>query len=150
MGRIKDSRKSNDHFTFLNANPKGYTTEEDCTIRATAVTLSMHWEDVVAERCSLAIISGRCPLGDKATEMIMNNHGYVKMKQPRKADNTYYTVTEFCKYLKKNKYTENIMVGVPNHMTALGRTPKGEYKIFDTWDCGECTVRSWYAKERKA
>lgn len=148
MGRIRDSRKSNEHFTFLNANPKGYTTESDCLIRATAVTLGISWGKVIAEQCSIALVTSRSPYGDKVTEAVMNNHGYVKMPQPRKADNTYYTVTEFCKYLKKHKYTENILVGVPNHMTALARTPKGDYRIFDTWDCGECTVRSWYTKDK--
>lgn len=139
-------RKSNGHFKFTNANPKGYTTQGDCAIRAIAVTIGMDWKDVVRESCDMAIENGWSPEGRDCIDAMMQKHGYVKMTQPRKKDNKLYTGVEFCKYLAKNGYTENVcaIIGT-HHLTSFGMVGKS-YKVLDTWDCAEDAVHTWWCK----
>ena len=147
MGRIRDSRKSNGHFKFVNANPKGYTTTGDCAYRAMSVTLGMKWEDVVKETCEIAIETSRTPNGKETIDVMMQRHGYVKRTQPRKKDNRLYDGEDFCKFLQKEGHTENVcaLIGT-HHLTAFGKVGKS-YKILDTWDCGGDAVHTWWCKE---
>lgn len=143
---MKDCRKSNGHFKFTNTNPKGYTTTGDCTYRALSATVGMKWEDVLMELCQIAIETSRTPAGKESIDVFLSRHGYTKMTQPRKKDNTLYTGVEFCKYLAKNGYTENVcaLIGT-HHLTCFGMVGKS-YKILDTWDCGDDCVHTWWVK----
>ena len=144
---MKDCRKSNSYFKFTNANPKGYTTQGDCAYRAMSVTLGMKWEDVLMEACSIAVENGWSPAGMETEDALLTRHGYTKMKQPRKKDNRLYTGKEFCSYLLKEGYTENVCVKIgTHHLTCFGMVGK-KYKILDTWDCSGDAVHTWWVKE---
>lgn len=67
--------------------------------------------------------------------------GYIKKAQPRKADNTKYTVSEMDKILTKKEMAEGVLVTVANHHTCI----TGGH-IQDIWDCGYKTVGNYYVK----
>ena len=75
---------------------------------------------------------------DKAMEKYLASKGWIKHKQPRKADNTKYTGKEFCKLLadKNKRYICNIG---GHHMVAIVNG-----KVNDIWDStGGCIGNYW-------
>lgn len=143
---MKNCRRSNGHFVFCNANPKGYVTQGDCATRALAVAFGIAWEDVVAEQCSNAIMTGFSIGGKDNLERLLEQHGFTKKPMPRHADRTLYTVEQYIKEMNKTDNLNPIVLSVPNHLTTIKRV-RGKFKIHDTWDCGDKTVRQVYVKE---
>ena len=90
-------------FHYYNANPKNRITG-DCWLRAVCTGLNEPYNEVLMEMVQVHLETGYEMSCDKAMEKYLASKGWIKHKQPRKADNTKYTGKEFCKLLAdKNK-----------------------------------------------
>ena len=120
----------------LNLNPKGWKTG-DCVIRAIAYATQQSWDDVYKGLSDLGFKKKRMPNDKQVYEQYLKDLGWEKQKQPRKWDNTKYTVNEFIKEFPHNVY----VVSVANHLTAIANND-----IVDTWDCGRKSVGNYWVK----
>lgn len=126
-------------FHYYNANPKNKI-GGDCVVRAICTALNQSWEQTVRELTETGIKYGYV-LNDKhAYEKYLEAKGWVKHKQPRKADNTKYTGAEFC---KKARSYENYIAHIGgHHIVAI---IKG--KVNDIWDSTEGCIGNYWTKE---
>ena len=85
-------------FVKDNVNPKNRKTG-DCTTRAIAACLHISYEDALKLQCEQAIKHCYGIMCNETLDYVMKLFGYVKQKQPRKEDNTKYTVGELDKVL---------------------------------------------------
>ena len=129
-------RQSNEHFTYNNANPKNSKSSGDCVVRAIALGTGKSWDEVFEALCTLGMKLKAMPNDDKVYNKYLEQLGYTKLKQPRKSDNTKYTVKEFASKARKG---DVYIINVANHLTCVM-----ENKVQDTWDCGyKCVGNYW-------
>ena len=129
-------------FFKFNVNPKGHKTG-DCCVRAIVGTLGITYEEAI-DRCAYWAKKKCYGITDKQTvELVLKEYGYVKMKQPRKADKTKYTVREMDRVLTEKEMDEGVLITIANHHTCI---TKG--KIQDIWDCSYKSVGNYYVKGR--
>lgn len=132
-------RQSNAHFTYHNENPKNSKSSGDCVIRAIAFATGNGWDKTYSDLCALGLKMKAMPNDNKVYRKYLEQLGYKQLPQPRKANNTKYTVTEFTR-LQGRKGT--YIISVANHLTAVK-----DGKIIDTWDCGgNCVGNYWHVQ----
>jgi hypothetical protein len=124
----------------FNVNPKKRRTT-DCTTRALVGALNIEYDEALELQCEAS--QKTCyGLGSKqATEYIMKKFGYVKMKQPRKANGKKYLVGEIDELLTKKQLDEGVLISMANHHTCVN---KGELQ--DIWDCRYKTISNYYVR----
>lgn len=127
-------------FYERNRNPKHHRTG-DCTTRALAGALGVSWEEALTEQYHKAIAFKLDYTDKKVIDAVLAAHGFTKMKQPRKANGTKYTVAELDKLTTKAERDRGVYVRVANHDTVV----IGDY-IEDTWDCGCKTIGNYWIK----
>ena len=88
-----------DTFKYYNANPKNKHTG-DCTIRAICTALEQPYEQTVKELVELWLKTGYEMTDSRCFNKYLELKGWIKNRQPRKADNTKYTGKEFVKIFK--------------------------------------------------
>ena len=130
-------------FNYLNVNPKNRKTG-DCSTRAIVGTLGIPYDEVLSLQCNEAIRTKYGITNKEVVEGVLKKFGYIKMKQPRKADGTKYQVRELDKILTKEQMNEGVLVTVSNHHTCI----KNGF-IQDIWDCGKMCVGNYYIKEKE-
>ena len=131
-------------YEFINRNPKGHKTG-DCTTRALAGVLGIEWRDALSEQFSVALHYYYDITDKRVLEKVLAAHGYKKMKQPRKPDNTKYMVKELDQILTKKQLKEGVFVRVANHDTCIK-----DNKIQDIWDCGNKSVGNYWVYDPEA
>ena len=111
-------------FHFYNANPRNRITG-DCVFRAITTATGKPYNECVMEMAELMCKTGYALNDSKGEEAYLKQLGWVKHKQPRKADNTKYTGKEFCKIF------EGICVAHigGHHMVCIK-----DGKVWDIWD----------------
>lgn len=124
-----------------NVNPKGRKTG-DCSTRALVGTLGISYEYALQLQCEAAIKTKYGITDKQVMEYVLKKFGYVKMKQPRKLDNTKYTVGEMDKLLTDKQMQEGVLITVANHHTCI---TKG--CVQDIWDCRNYSVGNYYIRE---
>lgn len=123
-----------------NVNPKGRKTG-DCSTRALVGTLGITYDEALKLQTEISLKTYYDPTSKQVMERVLAKFGYVKMAQPRKSDNTKYTVCEMDAILTKKEMEEGVLVTVANHHTCI----TGGH-IQDIWDCGYKTVGNYYVK----
>lgn len=123
-----------------NVNPKGRKTG-DCSTRALVGTLGITYDEALRLQTEISLKTYYDPTSKQVIERVLAKFGYVKMAQPRKSDNTKYTVWEMDKILTKKEMEEGVLVTVANHHTCI----TGGH-IQDIWNCGYKTVGNYYVK----
>lgn len=124
----------------FNVNPKGKKTG-DCSTRALVGTLNIEYNEALDLQCEVAK-KICCGLTTKEVcEGVLNKFGYVKMKQPRKANGKKYTVGEMDKILTQKQMKEGVLVTVANHHTCIINN-----EVQDIWDCRYKTVLNYYVR----
>lgn len=123
-----------------NVNPKNRKTG-DCSTRALVGTLGISYDEALRLQCEVAIKTCYGVTCKEVMEKVLQRFGYVKMKQPRKWDNTKYEVRELDEILTQKQMKEGVLVTVANHHTCIV-----DGKIQDIWDCGRKTVGNYYVK----
>ena len=124
-----------------NVNPKGRKTG-DCSTRALVGTLGITYDEALKMQTEISLKAYYDPTSKQVMEKVLERFGYVKKKQPRKWDNTKYTVSEMDKILTKKEMQEGVLVTVANHHTCI----VGGH-IQDIWNCGHKTVGNYYVKK---
>lgn len=144
----KDKYPDTAIFHFHNENPKNRFTT-DCVIRAVARATGEAYNDVVRELAELQIKTGY----DAPYDKYLKDHGWVKRKQPRKADNTKYTGVEFCglqqTYLDtKIKTVDGIDINshIIAHIGGGHIVAIIDGKVNDTWDSTDGCIGNYWVK----
>lgn len=145
----KKKNPDTDTFTFYNRNPYSVFTT-DCVIRAISTVLDVPYEEVVMDLAKIQCETGYDKSDKQSYEKYLADKGYVKMKQPRKADNTKYTGTQFCKYIKSKENTfdlgdtpTRIIANIGSyHIVAII-----DYKVYDTWNSTSGCIGNYWIKK---
>ena len=123
-----------------NANPKNRKTG-DCTTRALSIVLGISWEDALKLQYECAIKTKYGPFNKETLDRIMTEHGWVKMKQPRKENNKKYLVGEIDQITYPTERKEGILILIANHCTVVRND-----NLFDIWDCRYKTIGNYWIK----
>ena len=133
----QEKYKDTETFHFYNANPKNRITG-DCTFRAVATALEQSWEETVMEMAELSCKNGYALNDTKGTERYLECKGWIKHRQPKKADGTKYTGAEFCKLLVDPDKRYIAHIG-GHHIVAIV-----DRRVYDIWDStGGCIGNYW-------
>lgn len=119
-----------------NVNPKNRRTG-DCSTRALVSVLGISYDECLKMQTEESLKCYYDPTSKQVMERVLAKFGYVKMKQPRKLDNTKYTVGELDKLLG----SKTALVTVANHHTAVVNG-----SVIDIWDCRRKSVGNYYIK----
>lgn len=123
-----------------NVNPKNRKTG-DCTTRALSTVLGISWEDALTLQYQYSLKTKYDMTSKQVIERIMADRGYVKMKQPRKEDNTKYLVGEIDKLTYHTERKNGVLILLANHCTAI----IGD-DLIDLWDCRWKTIGNYWIK----
>lgn len=127
-------------FKNINTNPKGRKTG-DCSTRALVGTLGIDYDGALKLQMKYSLQTYYDPTSKQVIEKVLNEYGYVKMKQPRKADGRKYEVRELDEILTEQQMQEGVLVTVANHHTCIVNG-----YIQDIWNCGRKTVGNYYVR----
>lgn len=123
-----------------NVNPKGRKTG-DCSTRALVGTLGISYDDALKLQTEISLKTYYDPTSKQVMEKVLARYGYVKMPQPRRWDNTKYTVAEMDEVLTKKQMEDGVLVTIANHHTCIKNG-----HIQDIWDCSDKTVGNYYVR----
>lgn len=130
-------------FHYHNANPKNKATT-DCVIRAIATGLGIPYNQVVMDLAELQCKTGLDMSEKRLYGKYLESKGWVKMAQPRKADNTKYTGEEFCLHIdrlvphKGNRVIANIG---GHHIVAIM-----DGKVYDIWNSTDGSIGNYWVE----
>lgn len=137
MARRVDKYPNTNTFTFYNANPKNKFTC-DCVARAICTALDEPYENVLREMFEMQIKTGYEYTDVKCYGKYLESKGWVKVKQPRKDDNTKFTGKEFCELYKGTCVAH--LGG--NHIVCIKSG-----KVYDTWDSTYGCIGNYWIKK---
>lgn len=126
---------------LVNVNPKGRKTG-DCSTRALVGTLGISYDEALKLQMKWSLKTYYDPTSKQVMEKVLQEFGYVKMKQPRKADGKKYTVGEMDKLLTDKQMQEGVLITVANHHTCITGG-----MIQDIWNCSYKSVGNYYVRE---
>ncbi len=128
-------RKSKGRFIYENLNPKNLKSAADCVVRAIAKGIDSDWETVYQSLSLLGLKMKDMPNSDRVYRKYLEQRGYAKERQPRKSNNTKYTLEEFVEKNSKGRF----IVSLANHLTVVI-----DGKVYDTWNCLHKTVGNYW------
>lgn len=141
-------------FHLFNANPHKRITG-DCRIRAISTATGVPYNDVVMDLAMIQIKTGYDQCTNQGIDILMEEYGWEKKKQPRKKDGTKYTGKEFCKVQQKwlkdkemygNEWDDGIVIS-PKIFCNIGghhEVAIVDGKVWDIWDStGGCIGNYW-------
>lgn len=126
-----------------NVNPKGHKTG-DCSTRALVGTLNISWEEALKLQMKWALKTCYDPTSKQVMEKVLEEFGYVKMKQPRKPNGKKYLVGEMDELLTYEQMLDGVLVTIAGHHTCI----VDGCRIQDIWDCRYKSVGNYYVKVR--
>lgn len=126
-------------FHYFNANPKNRVTD-DCVIRAISTALNQDYNKTLMELVELSIKTGYMLNCKECYGKYLEQKGWKKCKQPRRANNTKYTGIEFCKQIADKKRTYIAHIG-GNHIVAILNG-----KVNDIWNSTDGCVGNFWTK----
>ena len=132
MKVIRDTKS----FHFYNANPKNRRTG-DCVVRAIATATGQTWDDVLTGLTEMALEHKQMVNSPELYGKYLENLGWTKNKQPRKANGKKYTGAEWVK-LFKGTAVANIGGG---HVVCIK-----DGKVWDTWDSTDGCIGNYWTK----
>lgn len=139
-------------FHYYNANPKNKITT-DCVIRAVCTVLGKPYNDVVMEMARLQCETGYDDAEKKLIDKYMKQNGWVRVKQPRKDDNTKYTGEEFCRTLMHPVYSEELGFEIDFEINRVLAHIGGHHvvaimsgQVWDTWNSTQGTIGQVWVK----
>ena len=128
-------------FHYYNANPKNRMTG-DCVVRALCTAMGKPYEDVYRELLESALKTGYSIASTENFDRYLKANGWIKNKQPRKADNTKYTGKEFCKELNAEIMAvgKSVIANIGGHHIVCIKEA-GEHGFFKVWDIWDSTYK---------
>ncbi len=128
-------RESQGRFIYENLNPRKLKRTSDCVIRAIAKGTNLDWETVYQGLTLLGLKIKDVPNSTRVYRKYLEQQGYAKERQPRKPDNTKYTLNEFAESNPKGRF----VVSLANHLTVVI-----DGLVYDTWNCLHKTVGNYW------
>lgn len=119
-----------------NANSKNKKTG-DCVIRAICTALNKSWIDTYTDLFNNTIKYGYSVSSKENFKKYLKQLGYEMQKQPKKYDNTKYTVKEFINTCGKPNTT--YIIGVTGHLTVVINGI-----LYDTWNCSNKKMGNYW------
>ena len=143
-------------FHYHNANPKNRFTG-DCRIRAIAVACEVPYNQVVMDLANIQCETGYDQCANQGISILMERYGWVKHKQPRKADNRKYTGKEFCEILQSHLSDKGVhgmmsdegIVISPRVFCNIGGNHEVaiiDGKVWDTWNSTDGCIGNYWTK----
>lgn len=126
----QDKYPDTNTFHFYNANPHNRFTT-DCVIRAISTATEIPYNQVVMEMAEMQCKTGFDPSENKLIDKYLKSKGWTRRPQPKKADNTKYTGTEYCEILKGD---QTIICSLGTHHLSCIKRIDGQLKVWDTWN----------------
>lgn len=133
----KKQSPDTDTFKWYNANPNHNLTC-DCVIRAISKATNKDWHETHDNLYHIATKMGEIAESDEVYPIYLENEGFKRMKQPKKANGKKYTADEFAKKHKQGTY----VLRLANHLTVCVNGV-----LYDTWNCGSKTVGKYWEKQ---
>lgn len=127
-------------FELRNVNPKNKKTS-DCVIRAIVLASGKDYNVVLEDLYKVMKKTGYMMNEKRCYEKLLDSYGFIKIKQPKRNDNTKYLVNELDELIDSNQY--DIVVSMANHLTCIKNNT-----IIDTWDCGRKTVSNYFVRDK--
>lgn len=134
----KERFKDTSTFTYYNANPKNRITG-DCVFRAFSLALNIDYNTAVMEMAQLMCETGYCLNDKKGEERYLTRKKWIRFPQPKKHDNTKFTLKEFCEKIASKDKRYIVSVG-SHHIVAVVNG-----KAHDIWDCTNERVGVYYS-----
>lgn len=131
------------YYHFYNANPKNKRTD-DCVVRAICTATDIPYEEVAKGLFDIWMKKGYHPCSTECYDAYLKSIGWVKMKQPRKSDNTKYCGWECGKVFKNKK---PIVAHLGGHHVVAVKEYGGLMKVWDTWDSTDGCFGNYWIKE---
>ena len=97
-----------------NVNPKNRKTG-DCVIRALTVATGKPYEEIYKELFDISLATGYILTEKRVEDRLLERYGFIKHKQPRKGDNTKYTIGE----VDELADDEIIVIRCAHHLTVV-------------------------------
>ena len=133
-------------FHYHNENPKNRLTG-DCAYRAISTAIGMGWEYTVLDMAERSCKTGYAPTDTKGISDYLKERGWHKNPQPKHANGTKYTGTEFCDALNRGiiyPFNHPIVANIGGHHIVCIKKVNGLWKIHDTWDSSyKCIGNFW-------
>lgn len=131
-------------FIKKNINPRSRKCG-DCVIRAIAFATGESWEMTLENLCAIGLKIKTPPNDKSAYEKYLSQRGFIKCKQPRKADGSKFLISQIDELINKTyfdgKPIEAVVISCANHLTVVT-----DNTCFDTWDCRGKTICNYYVK----
>lgn len=128
-----------DTFHYYNANPKNRITG-DCSFRAISTALNQDYNQTVMEMAETMCETGYALNDKKGEEAYLKTKGWIKHSQPKHADGTKYTGTEFCK-----EFEGTCIAHIGGHHIVCIK----DGKVWDTWDSTNGCIGNYWTKGGK-
>lgn len=132
------------NYIFYNPNPNQRYKKDgtpmkwhgtDCTVRALSKAMDWTWVESFKYLCETAIKLQMTFDDIKVLQKVYEKLGFTKHGYPVKTVKP--TINEFCKQNPKGTF----IISCTGHVVCIHNG-----KIYDTWNCGDCKVRSYYSK----
>ena len=135
-------------FHYYNANPKNRITG-DCRIRAISVACEVPYNKVVMDLARIQCETGYDQTANQGISILLKEYGWIKYKQPRKADNTKYTGKQWCNQLKEDivwatngEELKRVIANIGgHHIVAIING-----KVWDIWDSTDGCIGNYWIK----
>lgn len=121
---------------YKNENPLKKKTC-DCVIRTLASATNNSWDDVYKELCEIGFELKETPTTDNVWKEYLKRKGFIRHAISIKKGSKRPTVLGFTKDHKSGIY----VLVVANHLTVCK-----EGIFYDTWDCGDSAVYSYWER----
>ena len=139
-----------EYFKKVNLNPKNKKST-DCVVRALVTATGNTIEEVIKGLTEIYLKNGWFITDKKCVDRYLNHEGFVKQPMVKKADNTKYTVAEFCEYLDKvfgKNGKGGVVISLAGHIASIINYDDNKgYVLVDSWDCGNKCVGNWWVKK---
>lgn len=129
--------KDTDTFKYFNANPYNRKTD-DCVFRAISLALFQPWKQTVMEMANLSIQTGYSINSSRTIDDYLKSKGWIKMRQPRKPNNTKYTGKEFVRSFKID-----CVANIGGHHIVCIKNGK----VVDTWDSTDGCIGNYWVPQ---
>lgn len=145
MSKSKDQRRqeryagyNHPYFEYFNANPYDKITT-DCVIRAISTACNLKYRDVVMDFARIQCETGEDPSYRETWSKYIKSKGWQKQKEPRKWDNTRYTIDEY-------------IAEVDPHLTCIAKLGTHHIAavvdgvVLDIWDSSHEVLHTFYVE----
>ena len=138
----KKRAKKGSVYQYYQPNPQNKRTD-DCVPRALSLVLGISWSDAVDVLASF----GEMPFNTRPViAKAMRGRGFTH----HEALGEDITGNEFCQLLNENGYHGTVLAMVDNnHAAAVMPDEKGNYHIYDAWDCSSNCFKDFWILQKE-